>query len=387
MQKMVRITLLALMVFLAGCRTATPTALPTAVFTQTPASTQTPAPSATPMARETGAPTLAPTDTPEPSPTAVITADTCVAADGVPLAFLADNDHLLYELVAEGESGLKIVDLATRESEDFLPPSDMAGQQGTVVAVSPAGDRLALALNNDNTIRIYQVSDRKLLHTLIGHTDIITELEFSPDGKKLYSASHDSWVRVWDQDGKAIGSFQPTGADNFPGQVLGMGLSPDGKLLATIPFDGKTKLWDAQTFAQAPRAVRELGAFGGYDNSDAWFSPDGQYLAAITANGLFLWKVADGTQLMGGNPGINAMAAAWTPDNELVYWDVQGNNELTFVSEDGSKQIRNLPAATPVWSISFSPDGSLMVAASNIETRIWHVGDWKWLYVMKAECP
>jgi WD40 repeat protein len=191
-------------------------------------------------------------------------------------------------------------------------------------------------------------------------------------------------VKGWDRDGKETGAFQPTGADNFPGEVLGMGLSRDGKLLATIPFDGQTRIWDAQTFA----LVRELGAFGGYDNSDAWFSPDGQYLAAITANGLFLWRVADGTERLGGNPGINAMALAWTPAGDLVYWDIQGNNELTFLAVDRLETTRSLPTGgVPVWSIFFSPDGALMVAASNVETRIWRVSGGVWLYQGKPECP
>jgi WD40 repeat protein len=388
MKKIGKIFLLALIVLTASCQSAAPTVLPTTApaqsLTQTPAPTQTSAPSATPTATASLELTLAPTDTPEPAPTsAADSAQSCLVISGVPLAFLGDNDHLLYQLVAENEAGLKVVDLATGQSADFLTPPQPAAWTSVVVALSPTGDRLALS-TGDNTIQIYRLSDRKLLHTLSGHTGPVTELEFSPDGEKLYSASHDTWVKVWDRDGKETGAFQPTGADNFPGEVLGMGLSPDGRLLATIPFDGKTKLWDAQTF----QLLGELGAFGGYDNSDAWFSPDGQHLAAITANGLFLWKVDDGTELMGGNPGINAMALAWSPGGNLVYWDIQASSEITFRSAGRKEIIRSLPTSGgPIWGIFFSPDGSLMVAASNIETRIWRTTDWEWLYQGKPECP
>jgi WD40 repeat protein len=335
----------------------------------------------------TASPTLAPTFTltvdARPTPTNIpqpTPAPACFVTKGVPFGFMQDNLHLLYK----GDAGIQIIDLQTKQSEEFLPIPSTSGLLGTVVTLSPKRDLMALALT-DNSIQVYQTADKKLLHTLTGHTNIITELEFSPDGEKLYSASHDTWVRVWNRSGKQIGAFQPTGADNIPNEVLGMGISADGKMLATIPFDGKTKIWDAEKFT----LIRELDAFGGYDNSDAVFSPDGQYLAAITANGLFLWKVSDGTQLMGGNPGINAMALSYSPDGRfLVYWDVQGNNEITFLSSDGSNSILALPTdGMMVWTFIFSPDNTLLVAATNTETRIWRLADGVMLFIGKPACP
>lgn len=318
-----------------------------------------------------------PTDIPQPTNTP---APACYVTQGVPFAFMPDSRHLF----TKGDAGIQIMDLQAKLSEDFISIPSTSGGLAAVTALSPKGDLLALGLT-DNSIQVYRTADKKLLHILNGHTDIITELEFSPDGEKLYSASHDTWVRVWDRSGKQVGAFQPTGADDFPNEVLGMSLSADGKMLATIPFDGKTKIWDADKFT----LIRELGAYGGYDTSDAVFSPDGQYLAAMTANGLFLWKVSDGRQLMGGNPGINAMELNYSPDGRfLVYWDVEGNNEITFLSPDGSKKIRTLPTdGIPVWVLTFSPDSTLMVAASDTETLIWRLADGELLFVGKPGCP
>jgi len=322
----------------------------------------------------------APTDTPLPEPTAPKASlpPACFTTSAIPFGFTPDNRYVLLRDTA----AILAFDLQSMNIGEFLSLQLPAGQSIVVAALSPSGDRLAVALA-DNSIQIYAAAEKKLLQTLSGHTNIITELEFSPDGENLYSASLDQWVRVWDAAGKETGAFQPTGADDLPQDVLGLGISPDGSLLASVPFDGKTKIWDADTFA----LVRELSASGGYDTSDAVFSPDGQYLAATTANGLFLWRVADGAQLLGGNPGINAMAFDFSSDG-LAYWDIQGEAVITFLSADGAQKLGSLPTgAAQLWTLLFSPDGTMLVGISDLGTSIWQTVGGTLLAEGKPECP
>jgi WD40 repeat protein len=94
-----------------------------------------------------------------------------------------------------------------------------------------------------------RISDQEVLHTLSGHTDMVTKLRFSPDGRRLVSASHDGWVKVWSLQGEELRLFQP------PGEMLGIGISPDGRTLATVPFDGPITLWDLDTLEK----IKDLG--------------------------------------------------------------------------------------------------------------------------------
>ena len=63
------------------------------------------------------------------------------------------------------------------------------------VAFSPDGD--TLAYGNDDTIQLWDVQSRVLLHSLTGHTDLVDSLAFSPDGKQLASGSRDGTILLW----------------------------------------------------------------------------------------------------------------------------------------------------------------------------------------------
>ncbi len=303
--------------------------------------------------------TLSASATPTPEPP-------CFVTGFSPIAFMPDGDRIL----VRAENGVQIFNLQTMEEEEFLDaPTNL---NYPAVALSPDGEILAWALE-DFSIQLIRISDKKLLHTLTGHTDIIGKLSFSPNGDRLFSASHDTWVRIWDMEGNLIHAFQPPGALGFPDEVLGIGISPDGTMLATIPFDGPVKLWDLKDY----KLVRELGAYGGYDTSDISFSPDGQVVASDTANGLFLWKTSNGTELLGGNPGINSMAMAFSPDGRfLAYSEIGEKFDVVLSSPDGVQKIRTLEGhPAPVGILFFSPDSSLLLSSDWVETRIWRVED------------
>jgi WD40 repeat protein len=302
----------------------------------------------------------------------------CFVTDFSPIAFMPDGVRIL----VSAENGVQIFNLQTMKEEEFLDAPTRLIMPA--VAVSPDGEVLAWALE-DFSIQLVRISDKTLLHTLTGHTDIIGKLSFSPDGDRLVSASHDTWVRVWDMEGNLIHAFQPPGALGFPNEVLGIGISPNGTMLATIPFDGPVKLWDLKDY----QLVRELGSTGGYDTSDISFSPDGQLVASDTATGLFLWKTSDGTELLGGNPGISSMAVAYSPDGRfLAYGEIGEKFDVVLSSPDGSQKISTLEGhPAPVGILFFSPDGSLLLSSDWVETRIWRVEDGQLIYVGKSSCP
>ncbi len=80
---------------------------------------------------------------------------------------------------------------------------------------------------------------------LVGHTDEITGLAFSPDSRMIATAAGNFWhrkdrtVRVWDvATGRALHVFDnPDGADSL--EYL-----PDGRTVVTVGMDGVATVWD-----------------------------------------------------------------------------------------------------------------------------------------------
>ncbi len=54
--------------------------------------------------------------------------------------------------------------------------------------------------SGDSTVKLWDTSTGKEIKTLIGHTDPVNGISFSPNGKMLASASADNTVKLWRLD-------------------------------------------------------------------------------------------------------------------------------------------------------------------------------------------
>src|SRR5205085_11719873 len=76
-----------------------------------------------------------------------------------------------------------------------------------------------------------------------GHHNAVSAVVWSPDGKRIASASYDKTVQVWDAATGHL-SLNYRGHSNM---VSAVAWSPDGKDIASASFDKTVQIWDATT--------------------------------------------------------------------------------------------------------------------------------------------
>lgn len=329
--------------------------------------------------------TIAPA-TPSPIPVSETPTEASCYAVFIPAGFLADGDHLLGLMTITEQTGTYLQSL---DLNDFTVHTILKSDQFAMTPVlSPDRKMLAWALP-DFRAQVIDLQTGDVVSTLSGHTNMVNALVFSPDGSKLYSGSSDGSVIIWDISGKKIDSFQPTGADDFRADVLGLGISPDGKTLITIPFDGNAKAWDLSTYQKV--GEYEGAILGSYNGAKAIFSPDGQFMVIGLAGGpgtASMWKVSDSSKIWTG--GFFA-DFDFSPDNRYFAHGqpTKDNSAKIIISSPDRQEIFHTldTEGLPLGSLFFSPDSSRLVVPVVNGFDLWNVDDGTLLKSYRPACP
>ena len=190
-------------------------------------------------------------------------------------------------------------------------------------AFSPDGKRIATA-SWDRTARVWDAATGKEITTFRGHADVVRAAAFSPDGAHVITASRDKTVRIWDAStGQEIMVLRGHNAE-----VTSAAFTPDGTRIVTASLDRTARLWDAKT-------GKEILELRGHEDGLSWaaLSPDGARV--VTAS-------QDGTARI---------------------WDAATAQEIAVLGSGNG----------PVLFAAFLPDGAKVVTASRDKTaRIWN---------------
>ncbi|KAG0213925.1 hypothetical protein BGX31_001181 [Mortierella sp. GBA43] len=272
---------------------------------------------------------------------------------------------------------------------------------------SPDGKSFAVGLETGE-ITVYAVSNWEQVMTLVGHTNEVRCVMYSPTGGQIASGSCDGTARLWDvgtgacqqvieessdvscvaysprEDQIALGNYDSelklmdlatgeflftlTGHDDG---VACAAYSPQGDKIGSGSFDYTIRLWDTRTGNCTHIVV-------GHDNY-VWslaFSPSGdQFVSASYDWTVRIWDTESGARrhiLAGHSDAVSGVAyspkgdhvASCSYDGTVRIWDVETGAVVQTFTGHGSS----------VRSVVYSPQGNHVASGSEDKTvRLWDV--------------
>lgn len=273
-------------------------------------------------------------------------------------------------------------EIQLRDAESLDPGRTLSGHTGdlSALAFSPDGTLLASGAQDENEVRVWDLTTGSELRRLEGHSGWIRSLAFSPDGRTIASGSTDQTVILWDAaSGRPLRTLE--GHSDYLGAVA---FSPDSALLASASRDGTVRLWDV-----ASGRPRDDFSFTAPDNPQTgapfWltgvsFSPDGRTLAVGSISGsIYMLDAASGEQqreLQGHDGWVVIRGLSFSPDGGL----------LASASLDGTVRLWNPGSGTDrgtlqqrglrLLGLAWSPDSQRIVTSSDMagSIAVWDVG-------------
>jgi WD40 repeat protein len=295
-----------------------------------------------------------------------------------------------------------------------------------VTAVAFVGPHRVAAGNNLGQVLVWDLPEKpggdppKPRLRLDGHTNVVSRLVATPDGRTLISASYDHTIRYWDAAATAepseavalnavtiadlkrrksskvpapvearVGVVKPTRTlTEHKEWVVGMGLSHDGTALISGDDGGHVLVWD-----RAAGTVAHRWRVKGWAYAVA-LSPDRQQ-ACVSERlplvfdsgrhaGVRLWDVTKGEverDLSGLFKGQYLSAAAYSADGTLLALGRGGeadgtNGKVTLVDPAAGKVVRELAPGhlNGLTDLAFHPGGKHVASAGrDTVVRIWEV--------------
>ncbi|MBV6457216.1 MAG: hypothetical protein HONBIEJF_00323 [Fimbriimonadaceae bacterium] len=219
----------------------------------------------------------------------------------------------------------------------------------------------------DRTAKIWRRTDGQLLHTLGGHTGIVSCATFSPDSRYVVTCSNqglEKLMRLWTVDGgKPVHTWTTTNG------FARARFSPDGRFLAATSYGSPHRVYVYRTDTFDAAATLDLTD----EYSALAFSADGSELLAGPLRddrSIKVWRTSDWS-LVRQIPG-SAHYIDYSPSGErFAVTNYAG--DIKIFSPQGS--LLNEVFGAAAYDVDFSPDGNALAAVVGKGVKVFRVAD------------
>ena len=225
---------------------------------------------------------------------------------------------------------------------------------------------------------VYGEGDRNTVPTLVLPQEAKVHVAlFSPDGRRILTASADKTARLWDSaTGAPIG--EPMRHED---EVVDAAFSPDGARIATASKDRTARLWDAATLKPIGEPMRHE-----HPVDHVAFNSTGTRIVTECdeADLLQLWDAATGAAVgkaMPHKPDYAWMFEPFSPDGKLLT-TIENKAPRNWDSATGKSLGKPLPLSSGVGDIAVSPDRKRAVIVRSGNAEIWSMTSGKILHTL-----
>ena len=200
---------------------------------------------------------------------------------------------------------------------------------------------------------------------VLGHPALVMSAAYSPDGKRIATASEDGVVRVWNADGRGEPLL-------LRGQetVQSVAWSPDGRRIAGASWDKTVRLWNSDGSGRAM-------VLSGHEDAvrTVTWSPDGARLVSASRDKTArIWRsdgMGEPVILHGHEQGLRS--AAFSPDGARVVTASEDKTARVWNADGSGEPMVFRGHLAAVNLATFRPDGEHIVTASWDKTvRVWN---------------
>lgn len=241
----------------------------------------------------------------------------------------------------------------------------LSGHTNEITYVTYSTDgRQALSLSRDSTARIWNVETGKILMVLEGHKGAVRTAVFLEDSLQIKTYADDHSVKIWNlETGMEVSSKNLPPLDE---RVISTAFSPDGSRLA-LGLKARAEVYDANK----GELLFELSPFGHpglrVNIMDIGFSIDGdRIVTASYSHEVGVWKAGTGERILNLHEhGSGCLTAKFNKAMTKIASGARDHCVIIWDARLGTL-VKKLEIGWEIGETAFNPNGSTLLVAESV---------------------